>query len=65
MNLSLTGSYGLDREAGQADATPSPLRRLWTALRRRRWQRARPFVHMSDHLRRDIGLPPLDGGGRR
>ncbi len=65
MNLSLTGSYGLDREARHADAAPLPLRRLWMALRRRRWRRARPFIHMSDHLRRDIGLPPLDGGGWR
>lgn len=65
MNLSLTGSYGLDRAAAPADATPSPLYRLWSALRRRRWRRARPFIHMNDHLRRDIGLPPFDGGGWR
>lgn len=65
MNLSLTGSYGLDREARHTAAAPSPLRRLWTALRRRRWHRARPFIPMNDHLRRDIGLPPHDGGGWR
>jgi hypothetical protein len=63
MNLSLTGSFGLDRQAGHADSGLTPIRRLWAALRRRRWQRARPFVHLSDHLRRDVGLPPLDGGG--
>ena len=31
-----------------------------SSLARRRWRRARPFVHLNDHLRRDLGLPPLD-----
>jgi len=37
------------------------LRALHAALQRRRWRRARPFAHMNDHLRRDVGLPPLVG----
>jgi hypothetical protein len=37
------------------------LRALHAALQRRRWQRARPFIHLNDHLRRDVGLPPFDG----
>lgn len=37
------------------------LRALHAALQRRRWRRARPFIHLNDHLRRDVGLPPFDG----
>ena len=32
--------------------------RLVAALRQRRWQQAPPISHLSDHIRRDIGLPP-------
>lgn len=42
-------------------ATERPLLlRLRHALAGRRWRRAPPFEGLSDHLRRDIGLPPLD-----
>jgi len=37
------------------------LRTLQETLGRRRWRRARPFAHLNDHLRRDVGLPPIDG----
>ncbi len=37
------------------------LRTLQAMIERRRWRRARPFVHLNDHLRRDVGLPPFDG----
>lgn len=36
------------------------LRALRSALHRRRWRRAAPFAHLNEHLRRDVGLPPLD-----
>lgn len=39
---------------------PALLLRLRHVLGRRRWRRAPPFEHLNDHLRRDIGLPPLD-----
>ena len=40
--------------------------RLVASLRQRRWQRPPPIAQLSDHIRRDIGLPPagLDGGWR-
>ena len=34
---------------------------LHRAVRQWQWRGARPFAHLSDHLRRDVGLPPLDG----
>jgi hypothetical protein len=40
------------------------LRALHAALHGRRWRRAAPFAHLNEHLRRDIGLPPL-GDERR
>ena len=61
MILSVLDGFTHDRQVDPAVAALSPLHRLWTALRQRRWRRARPFIHMNDHLRRDIGLPPFDG----
>jgi hypothetical protein len=61
MIMTVLDGFARDRMVHPSVAALSPLRRLWTALRRRQWRRARPFVHMNDHLRRDIGLPPLDG----
>lgn len=39
-------------------------RGLQGRLAGRRWRRARPFAHLNDHLRRDVGLPPLDPAKR-
>lgn len=33
------------------------IRRLIAVLRQRRWQQAPPISQLSDHMRRDIGLP--------
>lgn len=61
MILSVLDGFTRDHRVDPAVVALSPLRRLWAVLRQRRWQRARPFIHMNDHLRRDIGLPPFDG----
>jgi hypothetical protein len=60
MILSVLDGFTRGHRVDPAVAAMSPLRRLWAALRRRRWQRARPFIYMNDHLRRDVGLPPLE-----
>ena len=65
MNMSVLGVFATNSRAGSAIAElltlpVSLLRRLRASLGRRRWQQAPPFIHMSDHLRRDIGLPPFD-----
>jgi hypothetical protein len=33
--------------------------RLLATLAGRRWQQAPPLAELSNHLRRDIGLPPV------
>ena len=63
MNMPLLGAFATNRRAtaGLIDLLTLPvslIRRLRAALGRRRWQQAPPFIHMSNHLRRDIGLPP-------
>lgn len=63
MNMSLLGIFVTSRRAptAVADLLTLPvswIQRLRAALGRRRWQQAPPFIHMSNHLRRDIGLPP-------
>lgn len=65
MNMSLLGAFVTNRRAvsGIVELLTLPVslvRQLRDALGRRRWQQAPPFAHMSDHLRRDIGLPPFD-----
>ncbi len=65
MNMSLLGVFATSPRAGTAIAElltipVSLLQRLRALLGRRRWQQAPPFIHMSNHLRRDIGLPPFD-----
>ena len=69
MNMPLMGAIAANRRAGAGllelmTLPMSLVRRLRAALGRRRWQQAPPFAHMSDHLRRDIGLPPFDDGRR-
>lgn len=41
-----------------------PAGRLMTLLRRPWQERAPPLHRLSNHLRRDIGLPPLDERNR-
>lgn len=70
MNMSLLGVFVTNRRAvaGVVELLTLPLsliRLMRAALGRRRWQQAPPFNHMNDHLRRDIGLPPLNDRGRR
>lgn len=70
MNMSLLGVFVSNRHAPTAVADlltlpVSLIRRLRAALGRRRWQQAPPFLHMNDHLRRDIGLPPYHDLTRR
>lgn len=65
MNMSLLGVFVASNRAsaGLVELLTLPvslIRRLRAALGRRRWQQAPPFIHMSNHLRRDIGLPPFD-----
>lgn len=65
MNMSLLGVFVSNRRAssGIVELLTLPMslvRGLRAALGRRRWQQAPPFLHMSDHLRRDIGLPPYN-----
>ncbi|GIK98404.1 MAG: hypothetical protein BroJett029_26130 [Alphaproteobacteria bacterium] len=69
MNMSLLGVFVSNRRAtsGIVELLTLPVslvRSLRAALGRRRWQQAPPFLHMSDHLRRDIGLPPYDDTAR-
>ncbi|WP_119460183.1 hypothetical protein [Rhodospirillaceae bacterium SYSU D60014] len=50
------------RAVPQVDERP---RGRWAALLRRPWQeRAPPLHRLNNHLRRDIGLPPLDERNR-
>jgi hypothetical protein len=70
MNMPLLGIFATSNQAtsGLIALLTLPVsltRRLRAALGRRRWQQAPPFIHMSDHLRRDMGLPPFDDLGRR
>ena len=61
MTLSTSGSRSPSPAFDALTLPVGVFRALQAVLHRRRWQRTRPFVHMNDHLRRDIGLPPLDG----
>lgn len=70
MNMPLLGHLATNRRAMSAvvELLTLPLsliRLLRAALGRRRWQQAPPFQAMSNHLRRDIGLPPYDDLRRR
>jgi hypothetical protein len=70
MNMPLLGVFATSNRATSGliallTLPVSLIRRLRAALGRRRWQQAPPFIHMSDHLRRDMGLPPFDDLGRR
>lgn len=63
MNMPLLSALVTSRRgtAGLVELLTLPMtlvRLLRAALGRRRWQQAPPFIHMNDHLRRDIGLPP-------
>lgn len=67
MNMFLPARFGANRfefpaPAGEPMSAADRFLfvRLRDALAGRRWRRAPPFEHLSDHLRRDIGLPPLD-----
>ncbi len=64
MNPTAPGTHCTRRADGAWSETlrlPLALaRRLQAAIARYRWRRARPFLHLNDHLRRDVGLPPLD-----
>lgn len=65
MNMPLLGVFATSNRAtsGLIELLTLPvslIRRLRAALGRRRWQQAPPFIHMSNHLRRDMGLPPFD-----
>jgi hypothetical protein len=49
------------RDDARAEARrPDPFDRIIAALFRWRRQQAPPADHLSNHLRRDIGLPPVD-----
>lgn len=55
------------RDAARPSVLLLPLdliRGLHRAIRRWHWRGARPFVHLNDHLRRDVGLAPLDERNR-
>lgn len=65
MNMPLSSIFATNRRSlwGVLELLTLPLsliRLVRAALGRRRWQQAPPFLGMSNHLRRDIGLPPFD-----
>ncbi|MGH6932210.1 MAG: hypothetical protein ACREEE_07220 [Dongiaceae bacterium] len=67
--LAYIGFIRLDMPRARRDEVRTEARRgkvigrLVAALRQRRWQRPPPIAHLSDHIRRDIGLPPAGQGG--
>lgn len=64
MNMFLPARFGANRfefPATAGERMPAADRFLLVRLRNAlAGRRAPPFEHLSDHLRRDIGLPPLD-----
>lgn len=53
------------RQHQQSTTLRTPMRRrLLALLERRARQQSPPAVRIDDHLRGDVGLPPLGGGSR-